>query len=269
MELKRLQSIQKQHRRKKRFSHSFKLDKLIQIAKTTVFLILVLGLFVSVHAGLKLGVQFLKTSNFFALQEIKVIGNYRLSQEEVAKLTGLKPQVNLLTIDLKEIGKRIGRNPWVQELSLRRILPGTLRIKIREHWAVSLLLTDHLYFVDSNGRIIKQAEPGEDLDLPVISGLSEATPEGIRPALTWMNKAHFKQVIPLTHLSEIHVEENQRLSIFTMGPAIKILAEATFTDDQLHRLKLILNDLRQRGMIPRQIDLNYNKKVVVKLKKSQ
>jgi len=228
----------------------------------------VLAIFIGFHELYKWGIDALRTSDFFAITRIEVLGVDRLTEENVIKLAKIKKGGNLLTINLQEVGRRISEKRWVDQLHLRRILPGTVRIKVKEHRAVALLLTKHLYFLDENGKMIKRAERGEDLDLPVISGLDQYNHETVISALSWINHAEHEGVLPFDFISELHFQ-NDRLTVYTMGRSIKILADVHGTEDQLHRLKLVLNDLHHRSQIPRQIDLNYRKKVVVKVDNTQ
>ncbi|MFC2074699.1 cell division protein FtsQ/DivIB [Bdellovibrionota bacterium] len=269
MDETRLRELQRAHRRRLRIKgRSPKNPIFFQILKSAFFLIFLLALFIGIYEAGKWTIHALKTTDFFALRRVEVLGINRLTEEEVISLANLEPQKNILTIDLKEVRKRIIKNQWVEELSFRRILPGTVRIKIREKIAEILLKMDKFYFVSSDGKIIKSAEPGEDLDLPIITGVKSTNLLDIEPALRWLRNAGEKNVIPATQISELHLK-SQRIIIFTTGPVMKIYGNTQRVEEQLHRLKLVLNDLHQRSIAPHQIDLNYNKKVVVKVKKSQ
>lgn len=267
MEYERLRSLQRIHRNrliKRQFNRSL----VILLSQTTLYLFILFLSIIVIQEGVKLTFNYLRTTPFFSLQNIEVIGVNRVSESGVIELANIDKNINILTIDLNEVEQKIRKNPWIKELRLRRILPGTFRITIQEKIAHAVVIYDTPYFVTSNGEIIKPVFPGEDIDLPVISGLASKDWIFIRNALGILKSPETQKVIPPSQIGELHFDDN-RLTFYTISPAIKILGDTRSMKDQLYRLKLVLNDLQNRKLFASQIDLNYSKKVVVKLKNSQ
>jgi cell division septal protein FtsQ len=111
---------------------------------------------------------------------ITVHGLDRLSRGEVlALLAGLRGQ-NILAVDLAKWRTRLMASPWVEAAVVRRVLPGTVDVVIRERVPMGIArLGRDLYLVDEHGVVIDQYGPAyADLDLPVIDGLASPPQDG-------------------------------------------------------------------------------------------
>lgn len=82
--------------------------------------------------GLVLG-----TSPIFELRSFRVVGNVRLSREEVRVLAGVEGGENVLTLSSKEIRSALLRNPWVSDARVDRSLPSSILVSIVERTAVA------------------------------------------------------------------------------------------------------------------------------------
>jgi cell division protein FtsQ len=112
---------------------------------------------------------------------VTVRGNERLSTGEVrAIVDGLKGQ-NILTVELAEWRRRLLASPWVEDATLRRMLPSRVDVAIRERRPLGIgRVAGTLYLVDAHGVVIDEYGPKYgDFDLPIIDGLSgKPTAEG-------------------------------------------------------------------------------------------
>src|SRR4029079_14294257 len=70
--------------------------------------------------------------------------------------------------------KRLMASPWVEEVTLRRMLPSRVDITIRERRPMGIgRLAGALYLVDAHGVVIDEYGPKyADFDLPIVDGLS-------------------------------------------------------------------------------------------------
>ena len=129
--------------------------------------------------GLYRGSMVAAHAHVLQIAHIVVRGNDRLSKGEVlAVLSGLHGQ-SLVWTDLDVWRKRLLASPWVREVALRRSLPSTVEVTIRERQPVSVArLNGEMYLVDDHGVLIDQYGPQySDLDLPIVDGLA-APPNG-------------------------------------------------------------------------------------------
>jgi cell division protein FtsQ len=141
-------------------------------------LVLALALAAYYGAGLALGAE------LFRVRGVTVRGNSRLSTGEVLALVSGLTSENVLKTDLSAYRARLIDSPWVADARLRRVLPSSVEILIRERQPMGLCrLAGRLYLVDETGTVIDEYGPQyADLDLPIIDGLSGAPREGA-PAL--------------------------------------------------------------------------------------
>lgn len=113
------------------------------------------------------------------IDRIVVHGNNRLSRGEVlAVLSGLHGE-SLVWTNLDLWRNRLLASPWVLDAALRRSLPSTVEVTVRERQPASLArLNGELYLVDERGVLIDQyGPPYADLDLPIVDGLAAAPGE--------------------------------------------------------------------------------------------
>ena len=126
--------------------------------------------------GLYVGSSSVAHAHVLRVDRILVRGNERLSQGEVlAVLSGLRGE-SLVWTDLDRWRQRLLASPWVRDAALRRSLPSTVEVLVWERQPIAIgRLKDDMYLVDERGTIIDQYGPQyEDLDLPIVDGLSAA-----------------------------------------------------------------------------------------------
>ncbi len=112
-------------------------------------------------------------SSALQIAHIVLHGNDRLSRgEAMALLDDLHGQ-NILAVRLEDWRQRLMTSPWVEDAIVRRVLPNTLDVLVRERTPMGLArMGRDLYLVDQGGVVIDEYGPSyADLDLPVIDGL--------------------------------------------------------------------------------------------------
>jgi cell division protein FtsQ len=114
------------------------------------------------------------------ISRITVRGNEQLATGEVLALVDGLQQRNILTVRLDDWRERILSSPWVEEATLRRLLPSTIDIELRERTPIGIgRLSNRLYLVDARGIIVDEYGPNyAELDLPIIDGLASRPATG-------------------------------------------------------------------------------------------
>jgi cell division septal protein FtsQ len=109
-----------------------------------------------------------------------VRGNERLSTGEVLALVDELRGQNILTVRIGDWRQRVLTSPWVEDASIRRVLPSTLEITVKERRPMGVgRIGTALYLVDPHGVIVDEYGPNyADIDLPIIDGLSGPPPKG-------------------------------------------------------------------------------------------
>ena len=108
------------------------------------------------------------------IETITVTGNNRLSVGEVTTLIESLHGQNLLFANLDESRHHLRAAGWIEDATLRRVLPSTIEVVVNEREPVGLgRFGSALYLIDSEGVILDEFSPRfRDLDLPIIDGLS-------------------------------------------------------------------------------------------------
>ena len=107
-------------------------------------------------------------------------GHQRLAAGEVLALVdGLRGQ-NILTVRLDAWRQRLLSSPWVEDATIRRVLPSTIEIVVRERRPMGIgRFGAGLYLVDRQGVIIDEYGPNyADIDLPIVDGLATSPRDG-------------------------------------------------------------------------------------------
>jgi cell division protein FtsQ len=113
-------------------------------------------------------------SDYFNAREVLVEGAERASAREIQALTGIRPGVNLLAVNLSAARRALLSHPWVAEAQVHRELPARLRITVREHAPVAIVDVGRRFLLNAEGEVFKLWEAADPAGLPVVSGLLAA-----------------------------------------------------------------------------------------------
>ncbi len=126
------------------------------------------------------GAVLVMSASALQIGKVSVEGNDRLSTGEVlALLEGLRGR-HILSVDLAEWRQRLLASPWVADATLKRTLPSTVEVVVRERFPMGIgRIGTRLYLVDDHGVIVDEYGPNHAaIDLPVIDGLASVPKSG-------------------------------------------------------------------------------------------
>jgi cell division protein FtsQ len=196
------------------------------------------------------GYQFLSSSSYFRLDNIVVAGVNDDFRKELIKISGIKENENLLSIDSSTIRKNIERHPWLKSVCLKKEL-------------------ETMSFMNREGIIFKDVESNDCVDFPAVTGLShgdEKNEASLKRVASFLNAIHLC-VSPVLEkdLSEIHVEEDGAFTVYFNRLPFKVLFGRDDFERKIDSLKDIISHLRatNRFYQARSIDLDYSDRAVV------
>lgn len=203
-------------------------------------------------------------SPYFSIQQIEVSGDLKhLSMDVVVEVSKISLGTNLFSVSLHETEKNVLKLPWVQSVSIRRQVPDTLWIYVKEYRPIALLLEEQLYFVSQGGVVFKKVEEEVTRDLPVITGLKkEDRLDEVVQLLKIFNKS---DDFRLFGLSEIHYNDVTGFSVVTLMGPMEIRLGRDHFENKLKRLQQIWTKLDKRYARVHGIDLDYEDRAFVKL----
>lgn len=123
-------------------------------------------------------------SDHFRARQILVEGAQRLSVPAIIAQAGVRPGINVISVNLAAARKRLLAHPWVAEAEIQREIPSTLRIRIREHAAVAVVDVGRKFLLNSDGELFKEWEPSDPAGLPTVAGLAVADLRAVDRAAT-------------------------------------------------------------------------------------
>lgn len=159
------------HRTKK--SRNPKIEKEKRMKKYRIIkLIFKLLIFIALLTGL---IVYAFTSPVFNINEIRILGNDKFSEEEYLNLSELKTGENIFNFRKSEIISNIKTNGYVESVKIKRKLPTKIEITIEERTPTYLISLEEGQFayINNQGYILEKSEI--KLPLSIITGISTKT----------------------------------------------------------------------------------------------
>ena len=109
-------------------------------------------------------------------EQIEVNGNHIVSREAVLQQFARDRGRSVLRIPLDSRRSALEEISWVESAMVQRILPNLIRVDLTERTPIAFLRNGtELALIDSHGVILDRPR-GEDLQFPIVTGLSENMP---------------------------------------------------------------------------------------------
>ena len=155
---------------------------------------------------------------------VEVKGSHFLSEGEVRELLGPAVGENILSLDIEALKARLRASPWVEDATVTRTLPDTVRVEIRERVPLALAEVDRLYLMDGDGALVDIYGPRTGVfDLPIVRGLlgvdeDSRRDRARRAGVLLSDLAELGQEV-----SEVFVEPSGDLRVVLRGPGEVLL----------------------------------------------
>jgi len=207
--------------------------------------------------------------------EVSIMGCMNVTESELVNLAKVDFKASLDNLDLREISSRLAKHPWVEKAKVKRDWSRrALIIEVQERIPQALILLDDLYLVDRHAEVFKKAEPRDQLDFPVLTGLDtrevmERDKQAVNlvgQALELLGILRQRKIFTPRDVSEIHLSKQNGLTIFTLKGGIPIRLGSGGLADKIDRLEKVLPDLQPKIKEVEYLDINYPRKVVVKMR---
>jgi len=198
------------------------------------------------------------SAEYFAVTDIRVIGNSRLGEAEVVKAAAIERGVNIFRVDVEVLAVRLKQHPWILDATAVRRLPRGLEITIVERKLEALVLFDVPYLVDDAGAVFKRWTPGDPTPAPIISGLSreqlaadeESAQATINDAIALARRYRAQGLDRVAPLAEVHAEIDGGFSLTAGAEPFYVHFGKGPYREKLARLAELLRRLRADGEKP-------------------
>jgi cell division protein FtsQ len=218
--------------------------------------------------------DFLTQCNYFKAKELVVAGNHRLTQNQVLKQANITNSVNIFSVNLSKVRKRLLAHSWIQDAEVRRELPSGINIGIKEQKPLAILDLGRKFIINTHGEIFKEMDKEDHCNLPIVSGLEfsdikvkgelKSLPFDAVMKILWLGRKP-ESVLPYHLIKKIHVDREMGLSIFAFDHIREIKIGYNNYTDKYAMLKDVLFYLEKNGEFSRleSIDLNNLNSIVV------
>lgn len=217
--------------------------------------------------------HYLLNSPYVRLKHVEITGADPGVRDELIRMCGLDRDQGLLSLHLYEVKRKMEAHPWVRAVKLERRFPHTLVVEVEKQDPAALARMDDVYFVNRQGEIFKRISECDEMDLPIITGLSEDDEE-VREELK--QAIHVVEVLEsqktpwsLSELSEIHMRKDGAVSLYFNHVKAEIVFLYDELADKMDALRKVAEHLNQSGKIDlvTGINLNYVGGAVVSFEK--
>lgn len=116
------------------------------------------------------------TAAGFAIDDVKVSGARETSEIDILEQLGLDGTTSLVALDVAEARERLAKLPWVEQVSVRKVYPGTIEIVLKERTAFAIWQHgDDLALIEKNGSVIAPLRDNKFSNLPLFVGRDAET----------------------------------------------------------------------------------------------
>lgn len=102
------------------------------------------------------------------IQEVEIVTRTPEIEEEIHGFLEGKRLGSILLLDISLLQEKITAHRWIKEVRVRKILPTTLKIEIKERTPAALLKQDYIYMIDEDGVFLEKIGQGEKVNLPLL-----------------------------------------------------------------------------------------------------
>lgn len=204
----------------------------------------------------------------FAVARIQVGGVERADKAAVGAVLNPLLGESLLEIDLEAAAERVEEVPWILRASLKRKLPGTLRVAVEERQPAVMAVIDGLVrIVDEEGRVICPAGPEASFDLPVLTGLDRFEGDELRMMLMRgvlvLDRLRSADPVWAARVSRIDLARDDRIEVTTIDPGPKLLLDPDAAERNLNPFLALSEEIRRRVGDAEYVDLRWKDRISV------
>jgi cell division protein FtsQ len=227
-------------------------SRILAALRTTLGVVLVVSAALGVAWAARRHVM---TSPRFAVTEIDVVGHERRTADAIAAESGVTAGANVFSLDLDSARARILADPWISQATLARRLPGTILIQVTERKPAALVALRDTYLATAEGEPFKKLEPGDPIDLPLVTGLRqesldddrEGTMRTIRRAIDLAAEYEHGALVRRAPLEEVHVDSDGTFAVVVGHGALQLVLGGPPFRRKLDQAARVVAELDKRG----------------------
>ena len=202
---------------------------------------------------------------FFTLNEIRLEGAKYLTEEDILRIGDIYMGEPLFKLETNVVQNRLSKDLRIEEVSVRRKLPHTLEIKIKERRPLATINCDYGYLdLDHNGVVLDSYKTIKTMQIPMITGAAvrdlyigdTVENEQVRRILDFLQRLNEDT---LNLLSEIAIVEANYIVMYsaTERPVQIRIGKLERLDEKARLTEDFLRDLATNPHPVEYVDFNY------------
>lgn len=202
---------------------------------------------------------------FFTLKEVKLIGAERLTVEDILKVGNIYIGEPIFQLETNDITTRLSNDLRIESVTVRRIVPNTLEVTLKERKPLATIVCDYGYLdLDKSGKIIDSYKNLREMKIPMITGAQaqdkyigdEIDDNLVKKILEFLQKLAPES---LNKLSEVAIVAADYVVAYTdTEQAVQIrIGKMERLDEKAHLVDDFLRDLDNNPHEVEYVDFNY------------
>ena len=185
----------------------------------------------------------------YAVQHIDIETDGVISREQLRRWAGVNKNQNLFRIDLARVKRDMELVPAIQAVSVERVLPNTLKIRVTEREPIAQMQS---YLLDGEGfamlplELQQRTAPPPVEHYPIITGVNpnelragrQMESSLVRTALSFLKAFEHSAMAPMVDIARVDVSAPDVLHVFT-AQQNEVVFRTTDFDKQLNRWFLV------------------------------
>ena len=202
-------------------------------------------------------------SPIFVLRYVQVDGAVYLKKEELVRISGIYMGEPLFQLETDQVTKRLLQDLRIEEALVRRQLPSTLEITIKERMPVATVACEYGYLdIDRQGKVIDSYRTLKNMPIPMITGVQvrdlyigdDVEDEMVKKILSFLQQLDDAS---LNQLSEIAITGPDYLVAYTTNSVQIRLGKLERMEEKARLTQDFLKDLATNPYQVEYVDFNY------------
>ncbi len=217
-------------------------------------------------------VSFLTWGPFLKISKIEVLGNQKVSAEELEPYLKSVYGQNLFRVNLGKLERNLQTFKEIRKVEISRILPNQLQINLEEKKPILLVYSQKLHGLSPEQELLPL--DSQKFDLPVITGChltrfkyyKKVTHPHITLAWNFYQMLWQKDEVLASQISEISFSDQDNLVIYLMPEGLKVILGMGEWGNKIERLQQVL--IKEKENLTA-VDLRFKNLAVLKYKKEE
>lgn len=208
------------------------------------------------------------------IDEIRITGVNHVDRKEVLNVMAVPPGINLFTLRVPQLAKRLESIPWLRSALVRFDLSGRIVVDVSEREPLAVIHTVDFFLIDTQGKLFLKVHPAKYQDLLLVTGFSDLDLrdgsylqnepfEALQGLLAALQKV--QDWLPSHRISECHWRSTEGFTLYTTQGGIPIHLGLDEFDGKLARLNRIFGVLMDRQCLNTvtRIDVDYSNRAYI------